>query len=308
MKSFFKTFCNRQIVVMVWIAFLLSPFLSYIFQIFSLRFIANRTHIITFVSFLVIAGFRAAYSYSHKMGYKEIFTQAPLIFLTGVSSLLINRYLVSLEAKEYSNFLYSNWGIQVSQLNFISRIAGWGVMVSLGVLLARSDLKSFSPIKFFKIQEMMKILSYFGLLLLSYFSIKTVENFKGIKGWAQSSYENKLGKQYRLTEYLVKYTPEDSKIIIPPQGDIWPTIGNQPIVRFFVFPRTLISGSIITTEDFTQRVGEAYFLRITQEEDIWPEIYFDQRKISFDSNNLVDYQTIELVYRDPTVEVYKIKF
>lgn len=47
---------------------------------------------------------------------------------------------------------------------------------------------------------------------------------------------------YDYYEFVKNNTPEDARILIPPQGLPWPRIGNSAYSRYFLYPRYLVSG------------------------------------------------------------------
>jgi hypothetical protein len=62
------------------------------------------------------------------------------------------------------------------------------------------------------------------------------------------SYDEKMeltvGKiSYDFTMFVKNNTSEDSTILIPPQGYPWPQTGNVAYLRYFLYPRKLISGN-----------------------------------------------------------------
>ncbi len=56
--------------------------------------------------------------------------------------------------------------------------------------------------------------------------------------------EEKLGKKfYDYVLFIKKYTPENSKILIPPFPTWpWAQSGNIPYMTYFLYPRTLLNG------------------------------------------------------------------
>lgn len=55
--------------------------------------------------------------------------------------------------------------------------------------------------------------------------------------------EMSFGKQfYDYVDFVKANTPENSRILIPPQGFPWPQTGNAAYMRYFLYPRTLMSG------------------------------------------------------------------
>ena len=66
--------------------------------------------------------------------------------------------------------------------------------------------------------------------------------------YATSSYDEKMrarwGDFYDYMVFIQDNTPEDAVIYHPPQIKPWEFEGNQALIRYFLFPRTLVSGSI----------------------------------------------------------------
>jgi len=83
-----------------------------------------------------------------------------------------------------------------------------------------------------------------------------VKDFNGIKGSRpffilrniNLSYDAKMeimvGKtSYNYVIFLKENTPEDSTILIPPQGFPWPHTSNVGYFRYFLYPRKLVNGN-----------------------------------------------------------------
>ena len=63
-----------------------------------------------------------------------------------------------------------------------------------------------------------------------------------------ATYEDKMRKvigdlTYNYALFIVKYTPENASLLIPPQAFPWPASGNASYFRYFVYPRNLTSGN-----------------------------------------------------------------
>lgn len=101
-----------------------------------------------------------------------------------------------------------------------------------------------------------KLLAYFSLILIFaflFFNLARVGRsiVKGIKALNRqiifSSDETKLRRKigFKVLDYyeFIKInTPENAKILIPPQAMPWPMIGNAAYSRYFLYPRHLVSG------------------------------------------------------------------
>jgi hypothetical protein len=70
------------------------------------------------------------------------------------------------------------------------------------------------------------------------------------------SYDDKMryvwGFYYDYMAFVKSYTPENAKILIPPQQGPWFSEGNGALSRYFLYPRKLYNGNDITvqTDDF----------------------------------------------------------
>src|SRR3990170_2329783 len=78
-----------------------------------------------------------------------------------------------------------------------------------------------------------------------------------------------------------------------------PAIGNQPVLRYFLFPRTLISGALLDNQEFAQQIGIAYFVEIDPLSHLthWPKIDERNKTIIFDERTEIKYKTIETVFK-----------
>lgn len=99
------------------------------------------------------------------------------------------------------------------------------------------------------------ILSFFLVLFLLFSQLTRIKS-RIVKGFdifnkndmnIFSTYElkmrHKLGWEIiDYYEFVKRNTPENSKILIPPQGFPWPMSGNAAYSRYFLYPRHLISG------------------------------------------------------------------
>jgi hypothetical protein len=107
----------------------------------------------------------------------------------------------------------------------------------------------------FKIEKG-KLLAYFslaltfGIIFINFYRIipRIIQSFSGFnKELVFASNKDKLSRKIGpkvidYYEFVRQNTPENSVVLIPPQGMPWPMTGNAAYSRYFLYPRHLISG------------------------------------------------------------------
>ena len=82
------------------------------------------------------------------------------------------------------------------------------------------------------------------------------------------SYDEKMqikwGDYYEYMVFVRENTPAGATIIIPPQGDQWPTTGNSGLDSYFLYPRRLVG---------MDQMPEAAYVLVVQAEDGSGEIF-----------------------------------
>jgi hypothetical protein len=129
-------------------------------------------------------------------------------------------------------------------------------------------------------------------------------------GEVKGGFEGRVGVHYKYIIRLEKNSPTDAAIIHPPQGEKWPAIGNQPVLRYFLYPRTLISGALFNNQDFARQFETAYFVEIDPWSDSthWPKIDTENKVVIFDEQTEIKYKKIEVVFKSDDGSVYKVYF
>lgn len=137
----------------------------------------------------------------------------------------------------YANFVFSNLHIQPNNLL-------WPTLISfLPVIIVW-----FPRINFKKLLTFQSILTLFvtSIVVFNIFRIYKMEwwAFQFIITHPQASYGEKMRRAvgpefYNFTQFINKYTPENSSILIPPQAFPWPQSGNEAFMRYFIHPRKM---------------------------------------------------------------------
>lgn len=140
----------------------------------------------------------------------------------------------------YANFVFSNLHIQPNNLL-------WPTLISfLPVVFVW-----FPRINFKKLLTPQSILALFvtSIIAFNMYKIYKMEwwAFQFIITHPQASYGDKMRRAvgpefYNFTQFIIRNTPEDSKILIPPQAFPWPQSGNEAFMRYFIHPRKMGNG------------------------------------------------------------------
>lgn len=117
--------------------------------------------------------------------------------------------------------------------------------------------------------------------------------------------EIKLGPTYRFIHFVEEHTPKDSVVAVPPQENPWLTIGNVGYVRYFLYPRTIISPA--ENNDFSY--DHADYIVIARGEWAahhpddygWPKATIEAERMWYFDRNTGNTEEIDNSVFDPTV-------
>lgn len=99
---------------------------------------------------------------------------------------------------------------------------------------------------------------------------------------------------YTYADFIVRNTPENAKIFIPPQAKSWQSEGNVGYMRWFLFPRKLLSSADIhsTIPEEAEYVFIAHGNWVWGSDDYgWPKNSID--KSSIETIRLIDRKTLD---------------
>jgi hypothetical protein len=236
-----------------------------------------------------------------------------LIFLI-IAGILLNR-----EYNNYPNYLYERYGLTLSQLEFMSFVAAlelltfltiftYGLKTKVGKIGRTPVLKR--QAKESGTERASFFLAIIGLVSMIIFSIRPFFNWPVMLSEAQGGFERKVGVHYKYIKSLAIHVPKDETIIHPPQGNKWPAIGNQPVIRYFLFPRRLVSGALMENQEFAESMNTAYFTEMDVDIDLthWPEINAKNKFVIFDEKTEIYYQKMDVYFEEGEIVIYKINF
>lgn len=223
-------------------------------------------------------------------------------------SLFISFRFINLELRNYFNFVYSKYGLLKTDLDLLNILSIIVLTTSVAILSASKyfgeDNKNLMLI--FKTPTL--FFSFLSLLIMISFSFRTLIHIPNLIMLIPKSYSDRF-EDYANIDFLRMETPENSKIILPPQDSKWSAISNPPIVQYFLFPRVLISSTYIKDELVAKNIGSAYFITIIKDQNRnWPDIDFKSNTINFIYNEQLNYKNIKLIKEIESGKLYLINF
>jgi hypothetical protein len=227
------------------------------------------------------------------------------LYFVGISSvvtIVIGEYLLFLGSANYANYLYSRLGIETEKLSF---------MVSVSQLVFTFFLPFIYIEKKFRKRLPLKVkLVLFTLFLFIFSSLNFLTRVNYFWKTATAGPTMKYGWQFKYITALQE-TPIDAVIIHPPRDAKWPATGNQPVLRYFLFPRNLVDGKLISNESYAGQFNGALFVDIDPHDTEgvrWPIISTTLKEITFDDENPIAYSSLERISEIAGIAIYKVYF
>lgn len=331
-KVVFKLLSDYRTLLIVWVFFSASPFLEvirykmptwimldYSYMLLVIKGIVKvYMWLFMFLNTLIFAVWYKNIITPNYLKTKHYFALGSIAFLTIVYEVAI-RIMLYIDYSHYPNYIFSIYGIKPEFLRLISIVnyVFLGIILGLFVAIYESKLnkknikakdnESVNNVNKFNILTVINVLA---IVILFSMSMYPFINLPILLKESKNDYKKRIGNDYVYIDALVKLTPESSNIIHPPQSNSWPLIGNQPIIRFFLFPRVLISGRLIDNNNIVSNFKTSFFVVIdkTDSANDWPVIEKVRREIMFDGKNYVKYSNIIEIGEFSGKKVYRIEF
>lgn len=206
--------------------------------------------------------------------------------ISSVAFTLVSYYFRFLEKTNFANYVYSNYGIDALLLK---NITTYHIIIFIMLALphlfidnedwvfnskdgVRGVVKSLS-IKFLDKSNFLAIISSIFLFQVLSGSLTVIENeIEVYTNFAENGVvlSNKivdLPDLERRTEFVKRNTPENSAIVHPPQSNEYPIEGNQVLLRYFTYPRTLVTNEKFTEFLDTKKESQDVYILIVPEWD-----------------------------------------
>ena len=316
MKKINKIICNLYILPLVWVLYLLTNLFGTLRYFYIVKYNGGdrvlrlllsgiwKSSNIIIVILLVIIAFWVKDLLDGKLSKKNILS-INILGLFSFVTFFLSQYLITLEKNNFNNYLYSNYGLLIGDVQTLNTVSLFIFIIYLAYLFYRKSSWN-NKKNMFSVQRI-SILVCLSILIINAFIpfLKIKEYFSNMnldyhKQFSDFSYINELKEA----------VPNDQYIILPQQTWDWAVIGNLPIVRYFLFPRVLISSDYVTQENLKNEIKVAYF-PILENKNInifWPIIDFNNKTIMFKENSYMDYDRLLLVTENNFIKVYKIVF
>jgi len=270
----------------------------------KLTFLALK--IILLISFFV--GCRYMYYYIQKnFRSKKLFYS---VLFSSVSLFLINNLLLLLERIRYQNYIYSKVGLSPEKLHIINVFLTLSFFTCILYFfrqntILRKKSKMLSPKVFLTSYNMFITIFFFSSAFMSFlFSFYPFTSFREVLLTSRMTHDVKFGVQYKYVEALRQITPQDAVIVHPEQGVVWPLIGNQPVIRYFLFPRILVSAGVENFSSAIQDFSIIFLPKITDAGAEWPLI--ENQKIRINESTEFSYKKLEELRSSNSVSIYKV--
>lgn len=151
-----------------------------------------------------------------------------------------------LEITHFRNYVYSTYHIQPQNLFWPWFLSGFLIFLDLDFLVP-PDLRQPSSKIIVKKTLLLGLISL--VLAISLFEISggIMKNLSFIVKHPFASYDDKMRvltdqQFYDFSLFIKQNTPEDARILIPPQGFPWPRTGHSAYLRYFLYPRYFVNG------------------------------------------------------------------
>jgi len=147
-----------------------------------------------------------------------------------------------LEMSHFPNYVYSLYHIHLRNLFW-----PWFLSSFLIFLELLPDFRQPSSKMVAKKTLLLGLVSWVLVVNLFAISKGVIKSLSFIIKHPFASYDDKMrqaiGQQfYDFTLFIKQNTPEDARILIPPQGFPWPQTGNGGYLSYFIYPRDVING------------------------------------------------------------------
>ncbi len=329
LNRIFKILGDEKTLLIGWIFYVLGPVVEMVRYKYQFWSLLGNSHIEMFLKIgtkaylwiFLLLNLLIMLVWSKNIIKKDYLKVKHYIILFVISLLtvlyeIVIRVILLIDQSHYSNYIFSTYGIRPDFLKTTSAInyIFIAIIIALFVSVYESTLKqqknSSKKNKFYNLNVFNKytIINVFSFVIIISMSIYPIVNIPVFIHESRQGYYERIGKEYLYIDALVNLTPNNSSIIHPPQSNEWPLFGNQPIDRYFLFPRTLISGKLVSDAEFLSAFDNIYFVIVspTNSSPEWPTIDRTNKQIVFDGSNVIKYVDIVDVGVFSDKHVYKL--
>lgn len=322
----YKLFFQPIFLIIFWMLFLSTPLAGSLKYFYITRFdggvtfirkslsLAEKLWIVLLILFAIAFGAWIR-RYLSARSRRQDSIVISVIGISAVIAFLASTHFLHLESINYPNYIYSTFGLKISHLDVISTAS-----LFVAVLCVFLPFIKMQKLKRGKKQVLkqnflrgllnpVRAIFLVGLVILIWQALSPFRYWEAYVGYSAQTYESKF-EQFEYINKLSIHVPATEKIILPVQSSVWPAISNPPVVRYFLFPRELVSSSIIENQQNVQEISSAYFVELGLENDKkhWPDIDQESKVVSFNGEDKINYTSLELVSGNNGINIYFIVF
>ncbi len=233
--------------------------------------------------------------------------------------------MIAVESGNYPNYIFST--LHINPDSFFS-IFVFSLTVSISGLLSKIDLTNFdfNQVGDFNIPKSKKIrlnisnnkvqllVTFLFVVVFGYFvlqniiltSKRIVKSNIYILVNKDATYEEKMYESwhffYKYMKFIIDNTPENSSIAIPPPVRPWLSEGNSVLVRYFLFPRYVVtiedeSGKVVNPDYYI--ISKGIWKATLESEYGWPKEKIEAEEIIYLNEKDFSIKKIKNVIYDP---------
>jgi hypothetical protein len=195
-----------------------------------------------------------------------------------------------LEEVNYPNYVFTKFHVDFQN---ISPLISYNFYLVLIILIKKEmDFKKL------KIKNLLsRFIAFTTFFLLSLYLINNLHsvlslanrNISFILANPTATYDEKMTKKmgffYEYMQFIKENTPGDAVIHLPPKIDPWQMTGNAGLVRYFLYPRKLVSTGdpyILSENDYDYiMISKGFFNQAGDWGHGWPKISVEAEKILY---------------------------
>lgn len=235
-----------------------------------------------------------------RLFFKDLFS-CFIIGLMAFVTLLVSAYMILGEELNFDNYLYSRYGIARSDFEFLSQVSMMAILIVSALFFIKQK-------KLFFDTSDRKLVAIPFILILVWYSLTPYIKQGYVFSYANFSFNQEFAN-FSVIQDLARYVPPGGTVILHVQDINWPDISNTAIVRYFTFPRTVVSSSYISDQESAGNLGTVYFETINKNGvRIWPKIDSKNKKVYFIENIPVKYFSLAEIRISKSGVLYKITF
>lgn len=232
---------ERKVKLLFWFFWSITFLLSSLESATYLGFVIRHFRFDLFILLKLTVALTAVTVLINFLSGNKKFTDKDKIYISlSFLTIITHSILKVVNRLTYPNFVFSHFHIQPNNMQMTAFLS---LMPTLAFTFPKVNLKKVFRVNFIFLSFLLIV------IILNFYKIYKDENWalQFIIKNPRATYADKMRRAvgpvfYNYTQFIVKNTPENSLLLIPPQAFPWPQSGNGAFMRYFVYPRNLGNG------------------------------------------------------------------